>query len=185
VDELAAFLRGHREHRLYPLFHLLATTGARRAEAVNAEWRDIDAGAWQVGASKTPRGRRSVALDERTVQVLREWRKRQLEERLAWGPAYVDSGRVFTRENGEPLTPDQVSQAFRWLVERSELPYISLHGLRHTHATLALQAGVHPVVVQERLGHSSVKVTLDTYSHAVPAMQADAAAKVAALVRLD
>jgi integrase len=182
--ELRTFLGGVSDDRLYALWHLLATTGARRAEAAGADWRDVDldAGTWQVGTSKTARGRRSIALDAGTVAVLRAHRKRQLEERLAWGPAYTDSGRVFTRENGAPVEPHNVTHMFAGLVRKSGLPYISVHGLRHTWATLALSAGVHPVVVQERLGHSSVKVTLDTYSHAVPAMQADAAATVASLI---
>lgn len=71
---------------------------------------------------------------------------------------------------------------FRERCTAAGLPYIKLHGLRHTHATLMLRAGVHPKVVQERLGHSSIAITLDTYSHAVPAMQEDAAARVAALI---
>jgi integrase len=184
ADELRVFLSTIEGHRLYPLFHVLATTGARRSEAAGAEWRDVDldGGVWRVRASKTARGRRSIAFDRRTVLVLHTWYKQQLAERLQWGPAYADSGRVFTRENGEPLPPHRVTQLFAALVERSGLPRISVHGLRHTHATLSLQAGVHPVVVQERLGHSSVKVTLDVYSHAVPAMQADAATRVAALL---
>jgi integrase len=114
--------------------------------------------------------------------VLRAWRKAQLAERLAWGPAYTDSGHVFTRGNGLPMPPGQTTADFARLIKRSGLPRISVHGLRHTHATLALRAGVHPVVVQERLGHSSVKVTLDVYSYAVPPMQAHAATKVAALL---
>jgi integrase len=109
----------------------------------------------------------------------------QLEERIAWGPAWSDTGRIFTREDGTELHPERVSELFDRLVKRSQLPRLTVHGLRHTHATLALEAGVHPKVVQERLGHSSVAFTLDRYSHAIPAMQADAAAVVAALVGLD
>lgn len=134
---------------------------------------------------KTDPGRRSVALDAGTLRVLRAWRKRQLEERLAWGPAWTDSGRVFTRENGTDLNPERVSERFDRLMKTSGVPRLTIHGLRHTHATLALQANVHPKVVQERLGHSSVAFTLDRYSHAIPAMQEDAAATVARLVGLD
>jgi integrase len=123
-----------------------------------------------------------VALDPATMRVLREWRKRQLEERMAWGPAWIETGRVFTREDGADLHPERVSELFDRLVKRSGLPRLTVHGLRHTHATLALQVGVHPKVVQERLGHSSVAFTLDKYSHAIPAMQEDAAAKIAALI---
>lgn len=107
----------------------------------------------------------------------------QLEERLAWGPAYEDEHDfVFCRENGSPIWPRSFSRSFERHAKDAELPAIRFHDLRHTHATLALQAGVHPKVVSERLGHSGIGITLDTYSHAIPAMQEDAAAKVAALL---
>ena len=92
---------------------------------------------------------------------------------------------MFTREDGTDLFPVRVSELFDRLVKQSGLPRIRLHDLRHGHCTLALAAGVHPKVVQERLGHSSVASTLDRYSHVVPAMQEDAAATVARLVGLD
>jgi integrase len=201
TDELRTFLAAAREDRLYPLFALLASTGARRGEALGCRWEDLDldAGRWQIrrartsGAHtvlesepKTTAGRRAVALDPATVRVLRDWRKSQLEERLGWGAAWTDSGYVFTREDGEPLTPRQASDAFTSLVKRAGVPRIGgIHSLRHTWATLALQAGVHPKVVAERLGHSSVRITLDVYSHVTAGMQEDAAARVARLVGLD
>jgi integrase len=101
------------------------------------------------------------------------------------GAAWVDTGRIFTREDGTELHPSRVSETFDRLVKKSGLPRVRLHDLRHGHATLALAAGVHPKVVQERLGHSSVAFTLDRYSHVVPAMQEDAAATVARLVGLE
>jgi integrase len=137
------------------------------------------------GTPKSARGLRSVALDPGTVRALRQWRKQQLEERMAWGAAWSDTGRVFTREDGSDLHPTRISETFDRLVKQSGLPRVRLHDLRHGHATLALAAGVHPKVVQERLGHSSVAFTLDRYSHVVPAMQENAAATVARLVGLD
>jgi integrase len=89
---------------------------------------------------------------------------------------------VFCREDGSPIWPRSFSRAFEHHAKEAELPTIRLHDLHHTHATLALQAGVHPKVVSERLGHSGVGITLDIYSHAIPAMQEDAAAKIAALL---
>jgi integrase len=86
---------------------------------------------------------------------------------------------VFTLENGEALDPEDVSRHWRQAVKKAVLPQIRLHDLRHTHATLALQAGVHPKVVSERLGHATVSITLDTYSHAIPALQEEAAALIA------
>ena len=89
---------------------------------------------------------------------------------------------IFTLENGEALDPEDVSRYWRQAVKKAMLPQIRLHDLRHTHATLALQASVHPKVVSERLGHATVSITLDTYSHAIPAMQEEAAALIARLV---
>jgi integrase len=89
---------------------------------------------------------------------------------------------LYANGQGEPLPPGQFSDRFDRLVRAAGVPRINFHGLRHTHATLALRAGVHPKVVSERLGHSTISITLDTYSHAIPAMQEEAAEKVAALV---
>jgi integrase len=89
---------------------------------------------------------------------------------------------IFTREDGEALHPEVVSRFFRQAVKRVALPTIRLHDLRHTHATLALRAGIHPKLVSERLGHATVAITLDTYSHAIPAMQEEAAVRIAELV---
>ncbi len=105
------------------------------------------------------------------------------EERLAWGPAYQgEHDLVFCREDGSPTWPQSLSRAFERHTKQAGLPVIRFHDLRHTHATLALAAGLHPKVVSERLGHAGVGITLDTYSHAIPAMQEDAAATVAALI---
>ena len=101
---------------------------------------------------------------------------------MAWGPAYQDSGLVVTREDGSLVHPDRFTQMFDKHVKNSGLPRIRLHDLRHTHATLALAAGVHPKVVSDRLGHATVAFTLDVYPHAVPALQEEAAERVAALV---
>lgn len=98
------------------------------------------------------------------------------------GEAYDDADLVFAREDGTPVHPDGFADAFQRQAKEAKLPRIRFHDLRHTHATLALAAGVHPKVVSERLGHASVTITLDTYSHAIPAMQETAAELVASLV---
>jgi integrase len=124
-----------------------------------------------------------VDLDPATVAVLQAHRKAQLEQRAAAGLGRPEaSGLVFTDQAGGPLQPNTVTRTFSKLVDESGLPRIRLHDLRHTHATLSLQAGIHVKVVSERLGHSSVTITLDTYSHAIPGLQRDAAEKVAALI---
>ena len=197
APELRAFLAAVEGDRLYALWLLAASTGMRRGEVLGVSWPDVDFGRARVAVRrslvtvghevvvsepKTAKGRRSVALDPATVAGLKAWRKHQVAERLAWGPTWTDSDLVFTREDGRPLHPREVTRAFTRHVLAADLPVIRLHDLRHTHATLALAAGVHPKVVQERLGHANIAITLDTYSHAVPALEEQAARTVAALV---
>lgn len=126
---------------------------------------------------------RTVDLDPATVAMLRSWRRRQLQERLAWSEAWADSGHVFTREDGTALHPTTIGWHLRRLIKVAGVPSIRLHDLRHTHATLGLAAGVPAKVMQERLGHASVQITLDLYSHVIPGMGADAAAKIGGLLR--
>jgi integrase len=99
-----------------------------------------------------------------------------------WDEAYSDSGYVFTREDGSALHPYAVSKAFRSHVKAAALPAIPLHSLRHTYATLALSSGVNPRIVSGRLGHSTVALTLDIYSHVLPQADAEAATQIAALL---
>ena len=193
IETLRTFLELASGDELSPLWTLLATTGLRRGEALGLRWSDIDldngrahitqtmiAIGWQVhiGQPKTQAGRRPVALDPLTVEVLR--RHRQNSARLST-PGAAASGLVFCSPDGQPLHPERVYQAFRRALIRHKLPTIPLHGLRHTWATIALQTGIHPRVVQERLGHSNIAITLQTYSHVLPTMHDDAATSVAAL----
>jgi integrase len=197
ADELARFLDFVSDDRLYAAWVVAATTGLRRGEVLGLRWMDIDLDASRLSVQqtlvsvayetrfsvpKTAQSRRSVSLDATTVAALRAHRKRQLEERMSWGQAYQDSGLVVTREDGTLVHPDRFTQMFDKHVKHSGLPRIRLHDLRHTHATLALAAGVHPKVVSERLGHATVAFTLDVYSHTVRALQEEAADRVAALI---
>ena len=135
-----------------------------------------------VSEPKTIKGRRVTALDPGTVEVLKSQAARRLDVQDKWDEAWIETGLVFIQENGEALDPESISRYFRQAVKKSLLPQIRLHDLRHTHATLALQTGIHPKIVSERLGHATISITLDTYSHAVPAMQEEAAALIAGLV---
>ena len=195
--EVRMFLAHVHDDRLYAAWLMAATTGMRRGELLGLRWRDLDLEAGRakivqtlisqasgpaVSQPKTAKGRRSVALDPATVAALKAHRTRQNSERLALGPTYEGRDLVFCREDGSPVWPRSFSRGFDRLAEAAGLPRIRLHDLRHTHATLALEGGVHPLVVSERLGHSKVSITLDTYSHVTPALEEDAAAKVAALV---
>ena len=123
---------------------------------------------------KTARGRRSVALDPYTVGAIREHRDRQRKERADLG-ALDPAELVFTKLDGTPLQPQNVSQAFGNIIRRDGLPTIRLHDLRHTAASLMLAAGVHPKIVSERLGHAGIQITLDRYSHVTAGLQAEAA----------
>jgi hypothetical protein len=134
------------------------------------------------GDPKSEAGERTISLDSHTVAVLRAHRRAQTEARLAWGAAWVDSGLVFTKEDGSALNPDTVSQRFERLVARSGLPPIRLHDLRHVAASLALAAGVPMKVVSEQLGHSSIQITSDIYSSVLPQVAQAAAQAVADLV---
>ena len=123
-----------------------------------------------------------VDLDPTTVAVLRRWSATQKAERLAWGPAWADSGYVFTNEDGQPVGTEAVDNRFRRTTKAAGVPKIRLHDLRHTHASLMLKAGVPVHVVSRRLGHASAALTLSVYSHVLPAQQAEAAAAFSALV---
>jgi integrase len=116
------------------------------------------------------------------VTALKRQAQQQAQDAREWQDAWQTTGHVFTRENGEPWQPDRISKLFDEAVKATGVKRIPLKNLRHTHATLALQAGIHPKVVSERLGHSTISMTLDTYSHVIPALQESAAALVAALV---
>ena len=196
-EQLKKFLESVAEERLSPLWHTIAMTGMRRGEAIGLRWSDVDLEGGRlavrralipcgrdviVSEPKTVKGRRVIAIDPGTVEVLKAQAARQLDEQNDWDEAWTDSGLVFTLENGEALDPESVSRYWRQAVKMSLLPPIRLHDLRHTHATMALQAGIHPKVVSERLGHATISITLDTYSHAIPAMQEEAAALIAGLV---
>jgi integrase len=194
ASELRWFLACMRDDRLHAAWRLAALTGMRRGEVLGLRWADLDLdGGWlsvrqtlvvvdnhpQVSEPKTARGRRRVALDPETVAALRAHHTAQAAERLSAGPAWPSDDLVFTREDGALLHPEHVRRQFDRHLHRAGLPRIRFHDLRHTYATLALQAGVHPKVVSERLGHTTVAMTLDIYSHAIPALQQDAAATIA------
>ncbi len=132
---------------------------------------------------KTARGRRNLALDPATVAAVRSHLAGQASERLAWGEAYKDSnGLLFLREDGSPVHPEWFSNRFKEIAVAANLPAIRLHDLRHSYAVASLSAGIHPKVVSERLGHSTVSFTLDVYSHVLPAMDEEAASRVAGLI---
>ena len=185
------------EDRLYALWRLLAMTGMRRGEALGLGWEDVDMeqgsltirrawipvnGVAQFSEPKSRRSRRTIALDPVTVEALRIHAARQADEQDCWVEGLAVAGLVFTRPDGRALVPWAVSKAFREQAKAALLPPIPLHGLRHTYATLALASGVNPRIVSGRLGHATVALTLDVYSHVLPQADREAAERIAALV---
>jgi integrase len=197
-DELLKFFETAKEDRLFPAYVLAATTGLRRGELLGLCWGSVDLengvltvqrqlldlkdGLTLEETTKSKSGRRSIVLTDDAIRKLKAHRKRQLQERLLMGEAYQDKGLVFCREDGSFLRPDEFTKRFQRLLKKAGLPKVRLHDLRHTHASLLLARGVHPKVVQERLGHSSITMTLDLYSHLTPGLQEAAAATLNGLL---
>lgn len=130
---------------------------------------------------KTHRSAQPVTVAKGTVERLRQHRVRQLEDRLAAGLGHQDSDLIFANALGEPIHPNSLRDAWAKVAAEAGLQ-LRFHDLRHAHASLLLQQGVHPKIVSERLGHSGVGITLDTYSHALPGLQAEAAARLGDLL---
>jgi integrase len=179
--------------RLEALYMLALTTGMRQGELLALTWAnvDLDTGALMVTATvqyaagggftflppKTKRSRRKIALPAAAVAALRKHKARQISERARVGSAWDDLDLVFPNACGRPLDGTNVlRQQLQPLLRRAGLPPIRFHDLRHTAATLPLRKGVNPKIVSELLGHSSVSITLDIYSHVLPDMQEQAAA---------
>jgi integrase len=196
-EQLRGFLDHVRDDRLYAAWLLLATTGMRRGEVAGLRWVDVDLDAGRVSPRrprvvvnhqvlvsepKTAKGRRSIALDPATVAALRDHRRWQLEDRLAVGPRWEDSGLVFTWPDGRPLHPERFSKWFEQHARAAGLPKIRLHDVRHSYATAALAAGIPAKIVSERLGHANIAITMDTYSHVLPGLDEQAAGTVAQLI---
>lgn len=179
--QVTAFLDSIDQHRLSALFELAVFTGLRRGELAGLRWVDVDlpkreltvrqqrvqlGGEVVVGAVKTNSGQdRRVALADGAVGAVIAWQMQQAAERRAWGEAWQDSGYVFTREDGSPLRPETISDVFKAAVTRAGLPPASFHSLRHVHASLMLASGVSLAIVSKRLGHSTITITSDLYSH--------------------
>ncbi len=201
---------GRRDH--YPLWHLLASTGMRRGEAAALRWEDLDikagtisirrnrvalkSGGVEMTTPKTKGSLRTLELDPETATMLdKRQRKAQKVAHLAAGPKWHETGYIFTDAHGEPLHPNAITWQFRFArdlanadAERGKpkglkLSPLSVHGLRHTFATIALQAGVPVTVVSKYLGHASVTMTLNVYSHCLRGAQQELANTVAGVIR--
>jgi integrase len=191
MEEVGRVLRAAADDPLEALWRVAIFTGMRRGELLALKWSDIDlensslsvqrslsrgmTSRLEEGEPKSHSGRRRIALSASVVESLKRHRVRQLEYRLGLGEAYQDHGYVFVNETGGYIHPNTLYRRYHELVARAGVPEIRFHDLRHTSATLLLAEGVHGKIVQERLGHSNIAMTLDLYSHVTADMQRQAA----------
>jgi len=189
-EQAKTLLESARGDRLEALYVLALNTGLRQGELLALQWEDVEledavlrvrrtltrtGGKVDVGPPKTNNSRRSVELTTGAVHALRAHLSRQLEEMERMGSLYRPGGLVIANESGGIINPSNLrNRSFSRLLERAGLPKIRFHDLRHTCATLLLTKNVNPKIVSEMLGHSSVSITLDTYSHVLPTIQENA-----------
>ncbi len=182
-----------------PVIFLALYTGLRRSELMGLRWRAIDLESKSLSVTetlvritgeglkimqpKTSRSRRAVSLPPTAVALLSGLKVKQREQRQAVGLDWSESDYVFSNADGSWIDPDTISHSFSDIIKRAGLPHMRFHDLRHTHATLMLKQGVHPKVVSERLGHASITITLDTYSHVLPGLQEEAAMQFEEVLR--
>lgn len=193
IQEANQFLSHTFQDDLLHVAYLLAIyTGMRQGEILGLRWKDCDLEKGQISIcqtlSRTSKGlvfqepktkssRRVIAITDEIVSALKKHKARQNRNKLLLGEAYEDHNLVVCTSKGTPIIPSNFRRHFIRMIKESGVPKIRFHDMRHTHATIMLQLGEHPKVVSERLGHSRTSVTLDTYSHVIPNIQADAAKK--------
>ncbi len=199
--EAKLFLETAKENKHFSLFQLAIQTGARPQEYLGLQWKDIDfeqkkvgikrtvveikGGGFRFDEPKTAKSRRTIPISQSLVDELKRHRRKQLEAKMKLGKDYQNYDLVFASEIGTPLQKKNIrDRHFKPLLRKAELPDIRLYDLRHTMATLLLSADVNPKIVSERLGHASIVLTLDTYSHVLPTMQEDATDKLEILLKI-
>ncbi|WP_096269468.1 tyrosine-type recombinase/integrase [Paucisalibacillus globulus] len=194
-DEVHSFMSNlNSKNHAMPIILALAT-GMRRGEILGLRWSHIDfekkkisvnqqlkkdnKGKWNLSSQlKTSTSYRTIDIDDETIEILKSHKAQQEKDKLKCGPDYENNNLVCATSSGGVIRPTYLRTVFNRTVEKSGVKKISFHGLRHTHATLLLRDGVHPKVVQERLGHRSIQTTLDTYSHVIPGIQEIAATSI-------
>ena len=183
VDQTREFLASVAEDRLYAAWSLFLSLGPRRGEVCGLRWDDVNldsaearinrsrgvvAGQVEESEPKTRASRRTLPLDPGLVRVLRAHKARQAGEKLAAGPAWQETGYVFTEPDGRPVHPGTMSERWDAVVKRSSQPRIRLHGTRHVAAVGMIQEGIDVAVVARVLGHSSASTTQSTYQRWIP-----------------
>jgi integrase len=189
--EINRFLDAAKESRYYALFYTVLFTGMRRSELLALRWQDIDLimsqiyvnrglhqlrdGSYVFTEPKSAHSRRTIALPPTVTILLRKYHDNKSLEQKMLGNALTESDLVFSTSEGKPLRPNTITRAWEVLAAKAGVKVIRFHDARHTHASIMLKQGIHPKIVQERLGHASIQMTLDTYSHVAPGLQAAAA----------
>jgi integrase len=190
AEEARRLLDVASSERIYALYALALSSGMRESELLGLQWSEVDFdrnlvrvrwqlqredGHWAWKPPKTKRSRRQIALASSSMQALRAHKDRQDTERATQGRLWEDHELVFCTRHGRPLSARNLLRRYKELLKKGGLPDIRFHDLRHTAATLLLAGKVNPKVVSEMLGHASIAITLDIYSHVLPDMQQDAA----------
>ncbi len=196
--QTAALLKAAQGTSLHLPILLAVGTGMRRGEILAVRWSDLDLAKGTLAvcqsleqtkaglkfkAPKTRRGRRVIALPHLLTTALRQHKAKQAALRLRMGAAYIDQDLICASPDGSPRSPGGFGSGFVKFISGLDIPRVRFHDLRHSHATQLLRQGVHPKIVSERLGHSTIGITLDTYSHVLPGMQEDAAKKIDTALR--
>jgi len=195
--QTATLIDALRPTRMFIPTLLDGLCGLRRGEIAALRWRNVDLSGGNLAivesAEQTTKGvrykepkaksKRNVRLPEMVAAELRAWRRKQAEELLRIGLRPDGDTFVVTQVDGSPLQPRSITHEWLRILAAKKLPRIRFHDLRHSHATHMLAENVHPEIVQERLGHSKIGITLDLYSHVVPGMQDDAVAKYDAALK--
>ncbi len=190
-DELNRFLEASKESPYYDLFYTVLFTGMRRSELLGLRWSDVDFIMSQIYISrglhqlkdntyvctepKSEHSRRAIALSPSVINLLKRSKEKRKLDCIVWNLPFSESSPVFCKHDGNPLRPNTVTRVWHDAAKKAGLKDIRLHDARHTHASIMLKRGIHPKIVQERLGHSSIQMTLDTYSHVAPGLQQKAA----------
>lgn len=194
-EQIHLVLQASQGEWYYDPIFLAINTGMRRGEILGLQWQDIDfekcvisvnriaqrvkrRGVTLRDTTKTENGRRSIAVSTSVITRLEFIKKEQEKQKTQIGLFYQDSDLVFATTLGNPRDPDKLSREFAELVRKIAIPHVRFHDLRHSHATLLLKQGEHPKVVAERLGHSTISITMDTYSHVMPNMQKEASERL-------
>ncbi|MCT8136468.1 site-specific integrase [Anaerobacillus sp. CMMVII] len=201
-DEIKQFLKICKLELLlrdYALFHLLIYTGARKGELLALTWNDIDFknatirfsktlthidGNFITQTSKTKVSKRLISIDDKSLTLLKKLRTSQLETILATKCAFDDNNMVFTRDDGTPMRLAYPNEKLDILIKKYTLHRITIHGLRHTHASLLFEAGAGIKEVQERLGHSDIQMTMNIYTHVTDTVKEQTAEKFQRYIEL-